>query len=66
MGLQNNFQDTNWDDHYTLVFGKACCLTFELELKIYWAIKKLGFYAKPCGKRRLLEMNELDKPRLNV
>lgn len=54
MGLQNNFQNANWDGPYTMVFVKVCHLPFELELKVYWAIQKLYFYAKACGKRRLL------------
>lgn len=49
-----------------LVFKKACHLRFELEHKTYWVIKRLNLHAKACGKKKLLELNELDELRLNA
>ncbi|XP_050217928.1 uncharacterized protein LOC126668794 [Mercurialis annua] len=46
---------------FRIVYGKACHLPLELEHRAYWAIKKLNFYFKTAGKKRLLQLNELDE-----
>ncbi|XP_019252639.1 PREDICTED: uncharacterized protein LOC109231431 [Nicotiana attenuata] len=35
--------------------------TVELERKAYWAIKKLNFDAELAGRKRLMQLNELDE-----
>nr|XP_009589415.1 uncharacterized protein LOC104086783 [Nicotiana tomentosiformis] len=50
---------------HKLVYGKACHLSVVLEHKAYWIIKKLKMDFEAAGKKRLLQLNELDKFRLH-
>ncbi|GJU02211.1 reverse transcriptase domain-containing protein [Tanacetum coccineum] len=39
---------------YKLVYGKSCHLPFELEHRVYWALKHANFYLKIAGDNRKL------------
>ncbi|CAN6557612.1 unnamed protein product [Malus baccata var. baccata] len=45
---------------FRLVYGKACHLPMELKHKAYWAIKHLNFDYQAAGKKRKLQLNELE------
>jgi hypothetical protein len=51
---------------YKLVYGKACHLPVELEHRAYWTTKFLNFDSKAVGKKRLLQLNQLDEFRNNA
>ncbi|XP_039038582.1 uncharacterized protein LOC120176162 [Hibiscus syriacus] len=46
---------------FKLFYGKAYHLSFELEHKAYWTIKKLNKDTQLTGKKRLLELNEMEE-----
>ncbi|XP_022888903.1 uncharacterized protein LOC111404307 [Olea europaea var. sylvestris] len=50
---------------YRLVFGKTCHLPIELEHKIYWATHLLNFNMRVAGEKRVLQLHELEKFRLD-
>ena len=51
---------------YQLIYGKSCHLPVELEHKAYWATRALNFNLKKVGRKRLLQLNELDELRMNA
>ena len=51
---------------YQLVYGKSCHLPIELEHKAYWATRALNFDLHKAGRKRLLQLNELDELRMNA
>ena len=51
---------------YRIVYGKACHLPTELEHKAYWATKMLNLNFEMAGKKRMLQLNELDEHRQNA
>ena len=48
---------------YRIVYGKACHLLVELEHKTYWETRMLNMNFKMVGKKRMLQLNELDELR---
>ena len=51
---------------YRIVYGKAFHLPVELEHKSYWATRMLNMNLKLAGKKRVLQLNELDEIRQNA
>ena len=51
---------------YQLVYGKSCNLSFELEQKAMWAMKKLKMDWSEAAEQRLNGLNELDEFRLKA
>jgi hypothetical protein len=46
---------------YQLVYGKTCHLPAELEFKAHWAIKRWNMDFKEVGKKRKMQLSELEK-----
>ncbi|XP_023753321.1 uncharacterized protein LOC111901669 [Lactuca sativa] len=48
---------------YRIVFGKSCRLPIELEHRAYWAIKQFNMNFSESGKKRKLDIQELEEIR---
>jgi hypothetical protein len=48
---------------YRIVYGKPCRLTVELQHRAYWAIKRLNMSEVEAGRKRKLDMQELEEIR---
>ena len=51
---------------HKIVYGKACHLPVELEHKAYWATRMLNMNLEIAGKKRMLQLNELEEFRHNA
>ena len=51
---------------YRIVYGKAYHLTVEPEHKAYWATRMLNMNFEMAGRKRMLQLNELDELRQNA
>ena len=51
---------------YHMIYGKACYLLIELEHKAYLAMKLLNIDMQTAGKKRLLQVNEMEEFRYNA
>ncbi|KAL8092096.1 hypothetical protein AgCh_034400 [Apium graveolens] len=51
---------------FQLVYGKGCHLLVKLEHKTYWALKKLNLDLIAAGKKKMLQLNEVDEFRLQA
>ncbi|CAM8902739.1 unnamed protein product [Rhodiola kirilowii] len=50
---------------FMLIYGKTYHLPVELEYKALWAIRELNMNMKASGKKRRLQLNELDEIRFD-
>ena len=46
---------------YQLVYGKTCYLPIELEFKAHWAIKRWNMDFEAVGKKRKMQLSELEE-----
>ena len=46
---------------FRLVFRKACHLPVELEHRAYWVTRQLNMDRKMAGKKRILQLSELEE-----
>ena len=46
---------------YQLVYGKTCHLPIELEFKAHWAIKRWNMDFEATGKKRKMQLSELEE-----
>ncbi|KAL8104590.1 hypothetical protein AgCh_028708 [Apium graveolens] len=63
---KNSIQDSIGNFTISVGYGKGCHLPVELEHKAYWALKKLNLDLDAAEKKRMLQLIELDKFRLQA
>ena len=51
---------------YQIIYGKACYLPVELEHKACWVTRLLNMNFEMAGKKRMLQLNELDELKQNA
>ena len=51
---------------FQMVYGKACHLPVELEIKAHWAMKFLNFNSTTSEKKRKVQLQELEEICLNA
>ena len=61
MGIQNSILNHPWHVPLPPSYGKACHLPVEIEYKAWWAMKKLNLDMGRAGRKRLLDINELEE-----
>lgn len=51
---------------FELVYGKSCHLPVEMEHKAHWAIRTLNMDYKSADGKRILDIHEIEKLRLET
>ncbi|GKE60661.1 reverse transcriptase domain-containing protein, partial [Tanacetum coccineum] len=64
--FQTEFKTPLGTTPFRIIYGKACHLSVKLEHKAYWAIKNSNMNLTKAGENRFLQINELDKMRLDA
>ncbi|XP_071727573.1 uncharacterized protein [Rutidosis leptorrhynchoides] len=60
------YKTPNATTPFKLVYGKACHLPVEVEHMDFWALKQVNLYIEQVGKKRAMQVHELDELRLEA